>query len=173
MVLPAPPREPHWRANPTGLLAMLLVVAVVVGTWWLSGGDPGTPTATPTPTPGASSPSSTTPGSATARVPGGPVSGEVDPTTGLRWVALDELPPEAGETLDLIRSGGPFPYGQDGARFENREGILPDRPSGSYAEYTVETPGSPDRGARRIVTGDPDELFWTEDHYDSFERIIG
>ena len=61
--------------------------------------------------------------------------------TGLTWVGLDELPPEASETVELIRAGGPFPYGQDGARFENREQALPDRPSGYYAEYTVETPG--------------------------------
>jgi ribonuclease T1 len=100
-----------------------------------------------------------------------PASTAIDPVSGLPIVALEDLPPEAAETVELIDSGGPFPYDQDGAVFQNREGILPDRPSGYYHEYTVETPGSDDRGARRIVTGSDDELYWTADHYDSFERI--
>ena len=97
--------------------------------------------------------------------------GEVDPDSGLRWVALNDLPPEAAETLARIESGGPFPYDQDDGTFFNREGILPDRPEGYYREYTVETPGSDDRGARRIVAGEPGEYYWTADHYASFERI--
>jgi ribonuclease T1 len=95
----------------------------------------------------------------------------IDPVSGLSMVELADLPPEATETLALIDREGPFPYDQDGAVFQNREGILPDRPSGYYREYTVETPGSPDRGARRIVSGADGELYWTADHYDSFERI--
>ena len=60
---------------------------------------------------------------------------------------------------------------QDGIEFQNREGILPDMPAGYYHEYTVVTPGSPDRGARRIVTGPAGEMYYTGDHYDSFQRI--
>jgi ribonuclease T1 len=90
---------------------------------------------------------------------------------GLPAVTLAELPPEAAATVLLIEAGGPFPYRQDGVVFENREGILPDRPSGYYHEYTVPTPGSTDRGARRIVTGGNGEMFWTDDHYDSFAWI--
>lgn len=87
-------------------------------------------------------------------------------------VALAELPPQAQETVGLIEAGGPFPYpGRDGATFRNFEGILPDRPEGYYREYTVPTPGSDDRGARRIVAGERDELYWTGDHYESFARI--
>ena len=52
-----------------------------------------------------------------------------------------------------------------------REGILPDEPTGYYHEYTVKTPGSPDRGPRRIVSGADGALYYTGDHYDSFERI--
>jgi ribonuclease T1 len=81
------------------------------------------------------------------------------------------LPLEARQTLALIESGGPFPYDQDGVVFENREGLLPDHDSGYYHEYTVPTPGSPDRGARRIITGSAGELYYTDDHYRSFERI--
>jgi ribonuclease T1 len=90
---------------------------------------------------------------------------------GLPAVTLADLPPEAAATVALIEAGGPFPYRQDGVVFENREGILPDRASGYYHEYTVPTPGSTDRGARRIVTGGNDEMFWTDDHYDSFAWI--
>lgn len=83
------------------------------------------------------------------------------------------LPPEALATLDLIRRGGPFPYRQDGSTFQNRERLLPDRPRGYYREYTVSTPGAPDRGARRFVTGgDPPEVFYyTKNHYRSFRRV--
>jgi len=90
-------------------------------------------------------------------------------------VSLRELPPEARRTLALIRAGGPFPYRKDGTTFGNRERLLPRQPRGHYTEYTVPTPGSPDRGARRIVAGgDPrtsGEYWYTDDHYRSFRRI--
>jgi ribonuclease T1 len=90
---------------------------------------------------------------------------------GMPVVQIGELPPEAAATLVLIDAGGPFPYRQDGATFENREGLLPDRPAGHYREYTVPTPGEDDRGARRIVTGADGERYWTPDHYASFAWI--
>lgn len=88
-----------------------------------------------------------------------------------RWPAF--LPREARDTLALIESGGPFPYRQDGATFQNREHRLPRHEPGYYREYTVETPGSPDRGARRIIAGGdpPAEFFYTDDHYGSFRRF--
>jgi guanyl-specific ribonuclease Sa len=88
-----------------------------------------------------------------------------------RWPAF--LPSEALDTLGLIETGGPFPYRQDGATFQNREHRLPEREGGYYREYTVETPGSPDRGARRIIAGGdpPSEFFYTDDHYGSFRRF--
>lgn len=84
-----------------------------------------------------------------------------------------ELPPEAVETIALIRQGGPFPYRKDGTVFQNRERLLPQKPRGYYREYTVKTPGARDRGARRIVTGgDPPEIYYyTSDHYRSFRQI--
>lgn len=90
---------------------------------------------------------------------------------GLRVLTLAELPPEAANTVALIQTDGPFPFRQDGAVFENREGLLPERLAGYYREYTVPTPGSDDRGARRIVTGSGGEMYWTADHYDSFAWI--
>lgn len=74
-------------------------------------------------------------------------------------------------TLRLVESGGPFPHEQDGDTFQNREGLLPEQPQGYYREYTVETPGSDDRGARRLVIGEGGETYYTSDHYESFVRI--
>ena len=165
MVTRLPPPADGSRPRTSSAVSIILVVAVAVGIWLVNGREPGTPTS-PGPT-----------GRTTEAVVGGPAAGVpdvggTDPDSGLPRVGLAELPPEAGDTVDLIDAGGPFPYGQDGSTFGNFEGILPDRDRGYYAEYTVETPGSPDRGARRIVAGDEGELYWTEDHYDSFERIV-
>lgn len=86
-------------------------------------------------------------------------------------VPLSKLPPEAATTLELIKRGGPFPYRRDGLVFQNREGRLPAKQTGYYREYTVPTPGSKDRGARRIVAGAEAEYYYTADHYRSFRRI--
>jgi ribonuclease T1 len=94
-----------------------------------------------------------------------------DPASGLPIVALASLPREAASTVALIDAGGPFKYRQDGATFQNREGLLPKQAGDYYREYTVETPGSTDRGARRIIAGKDGELYWTDDHYATFSRI--
>jgi ribonuclease T1 len=147
-------------------LAVLIVLALVV---WGRGADDGPRSA------GAGEPSyvgtvgpeSTPTGhSATASDQG------VDPASGLPWVEARELPQEARHTLALIDAGGPFPHpGKDGSTFGNFERLLPKEPRGYYAEYTVPTPGSRDRGARRIITGEGGEYYWTADHYEHFERI--
>ncbi len=86
-----------------------------------------------------------------------------------------DLPVEARRVIDLIRSGGPFPYDKDGSTFGNFEKRLPARDRGYYREYTVPTPGASNRGARRIVAGGPktrpNEMFYTQDHYESFRLI--
>lgn len=91
---------------------------------------------------------------------------------GFATIHIDELPPEARDTLALIAMSGPFPYRQDDAVFENRERLLPAAPRGYYREFTVVTPGAATRGARRIVTGAGGEMFYTDDHYDSFRVIV-
>lgn len=105
----------------------------------------------------------------------GPVatsSAATDPASGLLWVAESALPEQAEVTLAHIRAGGPYPYPRnDNKTFRNSERLLPRQGNGYYREYTVKTPGSNDRGARRIITGSPDEKYWTDDHYDSFSRI--
>ncbi|MFF8837861.1 ribonuclease domain-containing protein [Streptomyces sp. NPDC015130] len=93
--------------------------------------------------------------------------------SGLPTVRVADLPPEARRTLDLIARGGPYPYAKDGAVFSNFERILPRRERGYYREYTVKTPGERDRGARRIVTGRGGEIYWTEDHYETFREVLG
>ncbi len=87
-------------------------------------------------------------------------------------VCLAELPSEALDTLDLIEEDGPFPYSQDGAVFQNRERVLPTKSYGYYHEYTVITPDSSTRGARRIVTGSAYHLdYYTSDHYATFYKV--
>lgn len=87
-------------------------------------------------------------------------------------ICYSDLPSQAHDTLDLIEQGGPFPFEQDGTVFQNREGILPSQQSGYYHEYTVITPGSDTRGARRIVTGEQNqEDYYTADHYRSFDLV--
>jgi ribonuclease T1 len=92
-------------------------------------------------------------------------------------VTLSQLPEQARQTEQLIRSGGPFPYAKDGTVFGNRERQLPREKRGYYREYTVKTPGSRDRGARRIICGGekpaaPEACYYTADHYASFKRIV-
>lgn len=94
-----------------------------------------------------------------------------------RSVALQDLPRQARDTYRLIRTGGPFPYEKDGTVFGNRERLLTRQPRGYYREYTVRTPGSRDRGARRLVCGGqrpttPDSCYYTDDHYASFRKVI-
>lgn len=144
------------------VLSTALAVAVLGALWWIQGG-------------GAEDDGSRADSSSSTSVGDRAEPGEDLPARdehGIAWVALQDLPPEAAETVALIDAGGPYPYpGKDDSTFGNFEGLLPDRERGYYAEYTVETPGLDHRGARRIVAGDGGELYWTEDHYESFERI--
>ncbi|WP_327352350.1 ribonuclease [Streptomyces sp. NBC_01304] len=87
-------------------------------------------------------------------------------------ICYSALPSQAHDTLDLIEANGPYPYPQDGTVFQNREGVLPSHAAGYYHEYTVITPGSDNRGARRIVTGEANqEDYYTADHYASFDLV--
>ncbi|MFC7297275.1 ribonuclease domain-containing protein [Herminiimonas aquatilis] len=94
----------------------------------------------------------------------------------LGTIQARDLPPEARQTIVLIRQGGPFPYEKDGSVFGNYEKILPQQKRGYYREFTVKTPYARNRGARRIITGGeksrPHEYYYTADHYRSFKRVI-
>lgn len=110
-------------------------------------------------------------------------------------VAAARLPDEARDVLKRLEQGGPYRYDRDGALFGNYERALPPRDRGYYREYTVDTPGLRHRGARRLVIGchrsggidrpasgatfagfrdcaGPAEVYYTEDHYRTFTRVV-
>lgn len=91
-------------------------------------------------------------------------------------IALAQLPAQGRQTYQAIFQGGPFRHDKDGSVFGNREHQLPSERRGHYREYTVDTPGARDRGARRIVCGGerrvPQACWYTADHYASFRRIV-
>lgn len=101
-----------------------------------------------------------------------PASSVATPVSGLATVKAGDLPKEAQQTLTLIDSNGPFPYDKDGSVFGNNEKLLPRKPNGYYREYTVPTPGSRDRGARRLVAGRDGDVYYTGDHYESFRQVL-
>ncbi len=143
---------------PRHLLVALVAIVLLVG--GCGAAIAPAPTSAPS-TPAAPTPSTLIPSAQT--VPSGFQGGTI---------TLGQLPPEARVTLELVGRGGPFPYRQDGTFFGNREGLLPARPTGTYHEYTVRTPGSPDRGARRLIVGSAGERYYTDDHYDSFRFVV-
>ncbi len=132
---------------------MLAVTVVLLAAYLVGRGDQ-----TTTPPPSAS-------GSGSVRT-------ATDPVSGLPWVDESALPAQARQTLALVARGGPYPFPRsDDQPFGNREGLLPSRPAGYYREYTVSTPGETDRGPRRVVVGRDGDVYYTDDHYDSFRRV--
>ena len=65
------------------------------------------------------------------------------------------LPRQGAGDYELIRRGGPFPHAKDGVGVRQPGAAAPAQARGYYREYTVPTPASRDRGARRIVCGGP------------------
>jgi len=111
------------------------------------------------------------PASVTGAEPGTGLNTGTASVDGIAIINVADLPPEARTTLSLIKSGGPFPYTKDGTVFNNYEGLLPKQQTGYYREYTVITPGSKDRGVRRIVAGANGDYYYTSDHYQSFRLV--
>ena len=60
-----------------------------------------------------------------------------------------------------------------GNRFGNREGILPDAPGRTWTECDINTLGAKSRGAERIVFSNDGLIYYTGDHYESFELLYG
>ena len=147
--------KPFWKQITPYLLAFAIILAVYLAGWAGSAGAGCTP---------AAEPSSLSNPAAVSEAPA--------PQSQSGTVSLSSLPKEAADTLRLIKQGGPFPYSKDDTVFSNYEGLLPAKSKGYYHEYTVITPGSPDRGARRIIAGNPGEYYYTGDHYLSFKRIL-
>jgi guanyl-specific ribonuclease Sa len=110
---------------------------------------------------GKPGPTTSTSAAASGSVPGS--------SSGLPVKTLSSLPKETADTWKLIQKGGPFPYPKnDGVVFHNNGNVLPRNKDGYYHEYTVDTPGAKNRATRRLITGSQRELYYTDDHYDSF-----
>lgn len=60
-----------------------------------------------------------------------------------------------------------------GSRFGNYEGLLPEADGRTYAECDIDTLGVDSRGAKRIVFSNDGLIYYTEDHYKSFELLYG
>lgn len=82
------------------------------------------------------------------------------------------------EAASLGWEGGSVePYAPDhvigGDKFGNREGLLPDAKGRYYYECDIDTLGEDSRGAKRIVFSNDGLIYYTEDHYESFELLYG
>ncbi|MBO4235913.1 MAG: ribonuclease [Firmicutes bacterium] len=60
-----------------------------------------------------------------------------------------------------------------GDRFGNYEGNLPDKKGRTYWECDIDTNGAKNRGAKRIIFSSDGLIFYTGDHYETFELLYG
>ena len=86
------------------------------------------------------------------------------------------LTKKEAETLGW--SGGPlegFAPGKciGGSRFGNYEGLLPEAKGRTYTECDIDTLGAKSRGAKRIVFSNDGLIYYTGDHYKTFELLYG
>lgn len=60
-----------------------------------------------------------------------------------------------------------------GSRFGNYEGTLPEKDGRTYTECDIDTLGAEKRGGKRIVFSNDGLIYYTEDHYETFELLYG
>lgn len=60
-----------------------------------------------------------------------------------------------------------------GSRFGNYEGLLPDKKGRTWTECDIDTMGAKSRGPKRIVFSNDGLIYYTGDHYESFELLYG
>ena len=82
------------------------------------------------------------------------------------------------EAQALGWSGGslePYAPGKciGGSHFGNYEGLLPEAEGRSYTECDIDTLGAGSRGTKRIVFSNDGLIYYTGDHYESFELLYG
>ena len=82
------------------------------------------------------------------------------------------------EARDLGWSGGSVEVYAPGCaiggdRFGNREGLLPAADGRTYYECDIDTIGQSSRGAKRIIFSNDGLIYYTGDHYESFELLYG
>lgn len=74
-----------------------------------------------------------------------------------------------GGALDNLAPGRAI----GGDTFRNYEGQLPDAKGRYYTECDIDTIGNGARGAKRIVFSNDGLIYYTEDHYETFELLYG
>lgn len=148
-------------------LSSLLILIVLGLAYFLSGGSIGQDVAMPQ----APGPASST--QAALENPG-------EKDTVYAYLAMHgELPDyyiTKGEARELGWPGGgleAYAPGKmiGGDRFQNFEGILPKESGRTWTEADVGTMGKSSRGAKRMVFSSDGLIYYTEDHYDSFEFL--
>ena len=82
------------------------------------------------------------------------------------------------EARELGWNGGSLePYAPGmcigGDKFGNYEGLLPEKSRRKYYECDIDTLGAETRGAKRIVYSNDGLIYYTDDHYESFELLYG
>lgn len=75
------------------------------------------------------------------------------------------------KTIDRISRKEMDNHENDGAIFQNRENLLPEREKGYYREYVYRQDGATSPGSERIVVGREGEIYYTPDHYRSFQKV--
>ena len=60
-----------------------------------------------------------------------------------------------------------------GDYFGHYEGKLPKRKGLSYHECDIDTMGKKSRGSKRLIYGTDGSIYYTDDHYESFEMLYG
>jgi|GEM_PF-1377084 len=87
-----------------------------------------------------------------------------DVTVKSRGKVIGQVTVDLRTTLNEINSGKLQPRDV----FQNRENLLPTKPSGYYQEFYKPTPGFSKTGPERIIRGSGGELYYTPDHYQTF-----
>ncbi|MBL8095582.1 MAG: hypothetical protein JNL73_15525 [Anaerolineales bacterium] len=167
---PEKPGIPNWMRI-IGLI--ILLIFAVVSNWETLSGTSST-TVAPTRT---SAPQPTEADSATVAATPESESSSIDLiVTNVSIYDLDGNLAYQGDvdlapTLERIERGDADPHDNDGAVFQNREGLLPEQVRGYYREYVVRTEGLDSVGPQRLILGAEGEVYYTPDHYQTFTRI--
>ena len=74
-----------------------------------------------------------------------------------------------GGALDVIAPGKAI----GGSYYGNYEGRLPDKKGREWTECDIDTIGQTKRGAKRIVFSNDGLIYYTPDHYETFELLYG
>lgn len=196
-----PPRPLPFTARHLAMLVMLLVIAISGISQYFADPDftdpaialgpvalPTTPAkttdntrqvATENPTPSEIIPASTEP----TRREKSPESAREDAPQAARIiVAKQVIRDQSGRilfqgdidltpTLERIDRRERHPHRNDGGIFRNLERRLPMQPPGYYKEYVHPTPETNGPGPQRVVLGQQGEIYYTPDHYQTFQRI--